>query len=516
MQLDQEIISTPKPSQRSESAPLTQRREEVDAVSSAIFDVAIIGGGINGACLYHELCARGYRAILVDKGDFAGGTSQTSAMWIWGGLRYLARAELATVIRLSASRDLMVRTLAHAITPQTFRLLAGPQRPGGAERGLLAGLYLYWMLGGFRRRLPHRESNFPERELLGNSASRLALCYEEARVRPSDARFVLSWILPHRNPDRPALNYCPLGGGRWDAARKQWRLELTDLILYRQFEARVRCVVNAAGCWTDTINACFGRASPWQHLFGRGVFIGIRRDPRHHSPLIMRMENHDAMSLIPWGPVSLWGPADSLVASPEEGFEPSFRDVPHLIDQLNRHLARPLTPESIVSMRRGVRPLAVARSRADTRAPIEHLSRRSAIYRDPELPWISVYGGKLTYCLALAHSVAARVAEIVEPSASDRSLPMYAPAPQTETFPGLAAPVLSARWCAKHELCWTLEDYLRRRTNIAQWVARGGLGERMQNRHRINEIAGQIGGFRGQDTQSMASAYAGGADQEIA
>ena len=75
------------------------------------FDVAVVGGGINGASLYHELCARGYRVLLIDKGDFASGTSQSSAMMVWGGLLYLRNLDFKAVIEFSLSRDRMIQSL---------------------------------------------------------------------------------------------------------------------------------------------------------------------------------------------------------------------------------------------------------------------------------------------------------------------------------------------------------------------------------------------------------------------
>ncbi|MCI0413514.1 FAD-dependent oxidoreductase [bacterium] len=62
------------------------RSEKWDLLSNNVFDVAIIGGGINGASIYHSLCSKGYKVLLVDKGDFSSGTSQASAMMAWGGL----------------------------------------------------------------------------------------------------------------------------------------------------------------------------------------------------------------------------------------------------------------------------------------------------------------------------------------------------------------------------------------------------------------------------------------------
>ena len=82
------------------------RKASWKSLEETVFDIAIIGGGINGAAVYHQLCSQGYRVLLVDKADFGGGTSQASAMFIWGGVLYLRNLELLTVAKFCLSRAL--------------------------------------------------------------------------------------------------------------------------------------------------------------------------------------------------------------------------------------------------------------------------------------------------------------------------------------------------------------------------------------------------------------------------
>jgi glycerol-3-phosphate dehydrogenase len=98
------------------------------------FDVAIVGAGINGACLYHELCGRGYKVLLLDKGNFACGTSQSSAMMVWGGLLYLRNFDFKAVIDFSLSRDRMIESLNGRIRSQVFRYI--PAANNGRNGGL--------------------------------------------------------------------------------------------------------------------------------------------------------------------------------------------------------------------------------------------------------------------------------------------------------------------------------------------------------------------------------------------
>ena len=100
-----------------------QRKAARVDLNGRTFDVAVIGGGINGVCLYHHLCEAGYSVLLLDKADFAGGTTQASGMMIWGGLLYLRTLDLGTVWRLSKARDRMLRDLNEWVKPCTFRYL---------------------------------------------------------------------------------------------------------------------------------------------------------------------------------------------------------------------------------------------------------------------------------------------------------------------------------------------------------------------------------------------------------
>ena len=469
-----------------------QRSHDWEAVLQTTFDVAIIGGGINGACLYHELCGRGYRTLLIERGDFASGASGSSAMWVWGGLRYLQSADLRLVTRLCASRDRMVKTMGGVVCPQTFRLLVDGTS-GSGSWGLLAGLYLYWILGRMRRTRPRREKVFPERGILRQLTQISAIAYEEATVGPSDARFVLNWILPNHSTLSPALNYGELRGGGWDNGAREWRLEIIDRIGYREGVARARCVVNAAGCWTDRVNQRFGRETPWRHRFGKGTFIAVKRDAAHLAPLVIRTRSGAAMTLIPWGPVALWGPLDEFVARPEEGFQAEAGTIARLLDELNQRTSHRYRTDEIVSIRSGVRPLAIPRGFGCEALPVEELSRRSHIYRDSSLPWISVYGGKLTNCIALAEAAARQVRATAAPSGEigRRAIARLQPSilPELAPFPGLSEAMPSARWCRRHEMCWTLEDYLRRRTNIAQWIPNAGFGRRWENSADLRRLA---------------------------
>ena len=486
---------------------LRQRRQAWTRATMEPFDAAVVGAGINGAAAYHELCERGYRVLLLDRSDFGSGTSQASGMMIWGGILYLAQFDVRAVRDFCLSRDQMMQEMPSWVRLDPNRYVFRT-RHGRGPLTVGAGLFAYWLLGDRRRARPRFEKEFPERSFLLSDGFGVSILYEEAAVRPSDARFVAAWILSHHEGPGMALNHCGVLGGSWDRAAGNWVLEVDDRILGRQGTVRAASVVNAAGCWTDEVNRQFGIMTPWKHVFSKGVFVGFRRYEGHHT--VITFENQrdgDCMALIPWGPISLWGATETLATDLEASYRPEPADVHFLLDEWNRQASRPVGPADIMALRTGVRPLAVRRNYDPQRLTLS-ISRRSIVHPDRERPWISLFGGKITGCDAVARSVAAHLAHVCAPS-GQRIAPVTIEdhAPRSEFFPGLAEPVVAARHAAELEMCWTLDDYLRRRTNVSQWVARRGLGSRDENLPRIRELAAFFPGAAGGSASDAVKRY---------
>lgn len=460
---------------------MSGRQRLLDYAAGNLFDVAIVGGGISGAALYHALSRLGYRTLLMDKGDFAAGTSQSSGMMVWGGLLYLRQFDVGSVIRFSSARDALLRDLQGLATPSSFRYIP-PQAVGLYKYYVLAGLYLYWLLGRFSRTPPVLENAFSEASLLRGRRRNQALRYEEGMLKHSDARFVLQWITPHQSPDQVPLNYCSLISGGYHRADRCWSLHLRDELGRGAFDVRARCVVNCAGVWTDSINRQFGIWTPYRHVLSKGVYLGLNRPVQHQSPLVFEMGEHgDVLTYVPWGPVSLWGPTETAVQNVKTGFSVSAEDVNFLLGHARKHLKSDIRAEDVVSLRCGIRPLAVEQSFRQQGYTLE-ISRSHRVACHETLPWISFFGGKMTNCMPVAREISGHVAgKIGRPNDLGRTAIPPVGAFETTTFPALSQPVPSPKWCMEHEFCHSLEDYLRRRTNIAQWVPREGLGRQDEN-----------------------------------
>ena len=485
----------------------TRRTIDLEIAQNETFDVAIIGGGINGACLYHQLCRQGYRVLLVDKGDFACGTSQASAMMVWGGLLYLRNLDFLTVAKLSRDREAMIETMGCEVSPTLFRYI--PTRDTGWNKHLMASaLYFYWMLGLCHRERPRVEKHFAEKSFLKNNEHDDSFLYQEAVLNSSDSRFVLKWITEQNSDKGIALNYCALTGGEYHARDKLWRLTLTDEVTGWARVAKSQCVINCAGVWTDTINRQFQIESPYKHVFSKGVFVGLERQDEHNYPLIFDMgQQGDVLSYIPWGPVALWGPTETYLPTIEGGVHTEPEDIDFLLERANRNLKHEVNPSDVVSLRCGVRPLVVKKDYSKNCYPLD-LSRKHQFSRDTTKPWISVYGGKFTSCVSVAEKVEEQIRGLVSP---DR-VPLPMPAERAfemewDSFPGLDDPVPSLRSCIEKERCLKLEDYLRRRTNISQWVPREGLGRNDENVPHLEQLALQFSGGEPNVARKMVLDY---------
>ncbi|MGH9969593.1 MAG: FAD-dependent oxidoreductase [Pyrinomonadaceae bacterium] len=459
------------------------------------FDVLIIGGGISGACLFHHLSTEGYRVLLVEQGDFASGTSQSSTMMIWGGLLYLKDLRFPTVWRLCGSRNRLLSEKSNLVRPQQFRYLLS--RNGSRGKLLLnTALHAYWMFGRCRGALPRSSSRFSESSFLDEAAFRESFVYEEAVLDHSDSRFVLHWVLAHQSEETVALNHCALTGMSFNETAGSYNVLLEDKLRQdHKSEVRARLIVNCCGPWADLVNARFGISSPFRHILSKGVFIGVRRFPDHELPLIVDVgDKGDCMSLIPWGPISLWGPTEAGESPLTEAHDIKPEDVTLLLNELNRILLSPQRVEDIVSLRCGVRALVVRTDTPNSESTLE-LSRKFEIYCDENRPWISVYGGKLTDCVRLARMARRKIKARIGSGSGSPRIPLAKKEPEKSSFPGLLEPTVDVNWCVNQEMCFTLEDYLRRRTNIAQWVPRGGLGWKNENRNHLKRIAEKLPTF---------------------
>ncbi|MBA3700993.1 MAG: FAD-dependent oxidoreductase [Planctomycetes bacterium] len=409
-------------------------------------DVLVLGGGALGAATYHHLRRAGQRVVLAERHDFAAGSSQGSAGLVWGGLLYLRHGHLREVATWCRERDRLRRDLPHLIAPHTCAYRRAPRRRSPWMVG--AGLGLYWLLGAGR--VPRRRGAH--------------LLFEEARLIDSDTRFTWEWIACAPGACT-AFNRCSAETSRRCA--NGWEVDLVDHLDGQRTTLRTRWVINACGPWAAQVDEQAGIDLGWRLMLSRGTSLVVSGQ-RTSSEIIEHPTQDDALSLVPFADASIWGSTETVVSTPTEGFTIPPQEISDLVAWYN-HLVGPLTKAEVIALRVGVRALAVpaAASPRDSRAA----ARAFRVLPHARLPWISLYGGKLSGCAAVARQVVRHLTGRTPPKPS-----LHRHHTPTFAFPGVPHPVVDPRWSRDHEQCWSLGDWLRRRTTIAQLVPRGGCG----------------------------------------
>lgn len=375
-----------------------------------IYDVLILGGGINGAVAAASLAAKGTRVALIEKGDFAGETSSNSSNLAWGGIKYLESYELLLVNNLCKSRNRLMRS--YPSTVKEVRFLTAVAK-GFRYPPLLIylGAILYWLIGRCFTKKPNflssRQLNERDPSININNVAG-GLEYSDCLLYDNDARFVFNFIRSALDHGCIAANYVESQG----AAREGsvWVTQARDNMTGNSFRIRSKILINACGPSVDFHNQLTGQLTTHRHLFSKGVHLVVDRLTTTNKVLAFFASDGRLFFVIPMGPKTCIGTTDTQVDSPNVSVQPKDRSF--ILENANRllNLSRPLTVEDIIAERCGVRPLAVSGS--DGVADWIKLSRKHAIDVNEGECHVSIFGGKLTDCINVGDEVAKIVAQL--------------------------------------------------------------------------------------------------------
>lgn len=384
------------------------RENNIKKLSSEVFDVLVVGAGINGASAAAALSGKGARVALIDRGDFASSTSMHSSNLVWGGIKYMESGDFALVRKLCKSRNHLIKS--YPSTVQEIRFLTTIHE-GFRYHPLYpwAGAWLYWLMGnGFTQR-PHflsaraikaRESIIDIRRATGGFE------YSDAYLHDNDARFVFNFVRNALDFGTVAANYVESVGARHE--QESWVVTAHDRETETRFDIRARVLINASGPWVDEHNTLSGQRTAHRHVFSKGIHLIVPRLTGSRRVLAFFADDGRLFFVIPMGARTCIGTTDTRVERPE--VVATDDDIRFVLENINSRLAldRPLTVSDIISIRCGVRPLAVKPSGGEKRDFLK-LSRKHAIDVDRQARHLSIFGGKLTDCLNVGEEVAAEV-----------------------------------------------------------------------------------------------------------
>ena len=384
------------------------------------FDVLVVGGGINGAVAAAVLAARGASVALVERGDFAGFTSQASSNLVWGGFKYLENYELLLVRKLCMSRNRLIAAYPDNIKPLGFLAAldkSSPYPPWLAALGSAA----YWGIGNFRTPKPRKLSRkqiAAEEPIINTDAVQGGIEYFDAYLRDNDARFVFGFVLRAMQLGAAAANYLELATATHDG--DGWTATLRDLEAGSNaqgegetFQCRARYVVNAAGPYVDGLNEAWGLRTDHRIVYSKGIHLVVPQLTPNERVLAFFDDTQRLFYVIPMGRRSVIGTTDTRVKKPETVVDDEDREF--LLAQISSrlNLDKPLDKSDIIAERSGVRPLVVTND-GDDKSDVDWttLSRKHEIEVDEERGVVTIFGGKLTDCLNVGEEVAAAMEDI--------------------------------------------------------------------------------------------------------
>ena len=388
---------------------MTLREANIDKLETAVFDVLVIGGGINGAVSAAALAARGAKVALIDARDFAGFTSQHSSNLVWGGIKYMEGFEFGLVADLCKSRNELMRSFPSTV--REIRFLTTVSKKFRHHPLLLwLGAWVYWVFGRGHTQVPAFLSARrieTEEPVVNTADSRGGIEYSDAYLHDNDARFVFNFVRSALDKGCVAANYVESRG----ASRNrdgEWVTQATDVISGRSINVRSRILVNAAGPFVDAHNELTGVATEHRHILSKGVHLLVPRITDNRRVLAFFADDGRLFFAIPMANRTCIGTTDNRVSSADTAVTEDDRD--YVLSNINArlNLPSPLTRADIVAERCGVRPLAV-RGGDESPSDFLQLSRKHVLEVSESCPHISIFGGKLTDCVNVGEEVCEQV-----------------------------------------------------------------------------------------------------------
>ena len=379
-----------------------QKREEVKTLlASKEFDVLIIGGGITGAGILLDATSRGLSAALIEKEDYASGTSSRSTKLIHGGLRYLKNFEFKLVLEVGKERAIVCNIAPHLVVPEKMLL---PLVEGGSfgKIGTGIGLWLYDKLAGVtgedRRKILSKEKTLKIEPTLRYDTLKGAGYYAEYRT--DDARLTLEIIKTAVQLKGTAINYTAATELVYEN-KKIIGVKCTDTITKTPFSIKAKKIINATGPWVDELREKDKSLSEKKLYLTKGVHIVVDRDklPINNS-IYFDVEGGRMIFAIPRQEITYIGTTDTEFSENKNSPKATREDVQYLIDAANKMFpAAELKIIDILSSWSGIRPLI-----HEDGKNISELSRKDELLISNS-GLITIAGGKLTGYRLMAKKV---------------------------------------------------------------------------------------------------------------
>ena len=372
-----------------------------------MYDIAIIGGGINGCGIARDAAGRGLSVLLVEMNDLASGTSSRSTKLIHGGLRYLEHYEFMLVRKSLIEREVLYKIAPHIIAPVRFVL---PHHKDMRPAWLIRlGLFLYDHIGG-RKILPKSCGVNLLRDKVGDALKAdFSKGFEYSDCRVDDARLVVLNAMDAQNRGadiRPRTKLC--------SAQRQghhWVLELSDSQNESRQQEKARILINAAGPWVgDVIGQRLGLKSDSLVRKVKGSHIVVKKLYDHDRAYIFQNRDNRIIFAIPYErDFTLIGTTDVDITGDPGKVEISSDEISYLCTAAGEYFKTPLKTDQVVWGFAGVRPLFGNENISASELTRDYVLEKEGGHGLPVA--LTIFGGKITTYRKLAEKVLDRLVD---------------------------------------------------------------------------------------------------------
>jgi len=387
-----------------------ERQKTIGNLESEEFDLVVIGGGITGGGIALDAASRGLKVVLLEKGDFASGTSSKSTKLIHGGLRYLKQFDFWLVKEVGSERAIVHKLAPHLVLPEKMLL---PLIENGSYGKWLTsiGLKVYDILaqvsGDDKRKMLEKKEAMKLEPLLPKKILNGAGYYAEYRT--DDARLTIENIKTSLLFGAQALNYAKVNDFLYDN-EKVAGVKVTDETTGKEFTIKSKYVISAAGPWVDELRSLNNSKKGKQLHLTKGVHLVF---PYEKLPVkqsvYFDIPDGRMMFAIPRGKVTYVGTTDTNYNDNKDRVRTDIADAIYLISAVNNMFPDiNLELDDIVSSWAGLRPLIHEEGKSAS-----ELSRKDEIFVS-DTGLISIAGGKLTGYRKMAERVVDRIAKKME------------------------------------------------------------------------------------------------------